>query len=112
MANNRNYAKWIDIPDGHGSTERKWLMDEEAREAIEQLQELYTALTETDVIPCTELPATGEPNTVYRLAGSGSYTDYMYAPDALTTPIPMATFDVAVATESDVRDIVRNYTPS
>ena len=38
MANDtKQYAKWIDLPDGQGGTERKWLKDEEAREMIRQL---------------------------------------------------------------------------
>lgn len=38
MANDtKQYAKWIDLPDGQGGTERKWLKDEEARQMIQQL---------------------------------------------------------------------------
>ena len=37
MANNKQYAMWIDIPDGNGGTERKWVKDEEARAALEAL---------------------------------------------------------------------------
>ena len=34
MANEKSYAKFIDIPDGNGGTERKWLEDEWARQQI------------------------------------------------------------------------------
>lgn len=30
----KQYAKWIDVPDGNGGLERKWLKDAEARDAI------------------------------------------------------------------------------
>ena len=34
MAETKKYAQWIDIPDGNGGAERKWLKDAEARDAI------------------------------------------------------------------------------
>jgi hypothetical protein len=39
MAENKNYAKWIDIPDGSGGAERKWLADDDARSLIKSIIE-------------------------------------------------------------------------
>ena len=47
MANNKQYAKWIDIPDGNGGTERKWVKDEEAWAAIQELTPLDYASVAT-----------------------------------------------------------------
>lgn len=49
-----------------------------AQEAEQQLRALYQALTETETIPVSELPATGETNKIYRVAGDGNYSDYMW----------------------------------
>lgn len=44
------------------------------------LQALYQALTQSDIVVVTELPATGTANTIYRVPDSNfeSYSDYMY----------------------------------
>lgn len=34
MAENKQYAKWIDVPDGSGSLQRKWIKDEDARDNL------------------------------------------------------------------------------
>ena len=84
--------------------------DQAAREAIAVLQELYQALTESDLIPVSgDLPATGEANKIYRKAGVASYSDYMWDGSDY---ILLATYDNAIASEEEIRDIVRNYTPS
>ena len=72
--------------------------DVEARADIAELQELYQSLTQSDIIPCAALPAQGVANKIYRVAGTGSYSDYMYAADALTTPILLATYNNAIDT--------------
>lgn len=67
-----------------------------AQTVEEQLRQAYEALSQSQPIPVTELPATGEAGKIYRLAGTTSYTDYMYAEEALTTPIKMAEYDNAI----------------
>ena len=67
-----------------------------AQTAEEQLRTLYNNLQQSQPIPVTELPITGEAGKIYRLAGVTSYADYMYAEDALTIPIKMAEYDNAI----------------
>ena len=73
-----------------------------AQTAEEQLRQVYEALSQSQPIPVTELPATGETGKIYRLAGTTSYADYMYAEGALTTPIKMAEYDNAIDDEPTV----------
>ena len=64
--------------------------------AEDELRALYQALTQTAVVPVAEADwplATLEQNTVYRVAGTTSYTDYMYNG---TSAVPMATYDNAI----------------
>lgn len=70
-----------------------------AEEAEEQLRQAYEALSQSQPIPVTELPATGEAGKIYRLAGTTSYADYMYSESDLTTPIKMAEYDNAIDDE-------------
>ena len=51
--------------------------DEDARADIQTLQALYNGLTQSDIIVGT-LPASGEANKIYRVPGTGSYSDYMW----------------------------------
>lgn len=51
--------------------------DNEAREAIAQLQDLYDGLTESDIV-VGALPASGTAKTIYRVPGTTSYSDYMW----------------------------------
>lgn len=67
-----------------------------AQAAEEQLHTLYNNLQQSQPIPVTALPATGEAGKIYRLAGTNSYADYMYAEGALTIPIKMAEYDNAI----------------
>ena len=67
-----------------------------AQAAEEQLRTLYNNLQQSQPIPVTALPATGDTGKIYRLAGTNSYADYMYAEGALTTPIKMAEYDNAI----------------
>ena len=70
-----------------------------AQAAEENLRQLYNSLSQSQPIPVTALPATGEAGKIYRLAGTTSYADYMYAEGALTTPIKMAEYDNAIDDE-------------
>lgn len=70
-----------------------------AEAAEEQLRTLYNNLQQSQPIPVTSLPATGEAGKIYRLAGTTSYADYMYAEEALTTPIKMAEYNNAIDDE-------------
>lgn len=68
---------------------------------ITDLQELYVALTQSDLIITDTLPAEGQPNVIYRVPDtehtpSQYYSDYMYSPTDLTTPVPMATYNNAI----------------
>ena len=67
-----------------------------AMTAEENLRILYNNLQQSQPIPVTALPATGETGKIYRLAGTTSYADYMYKEGALTTPIKMAEYDNAI----------------
>lgn len=67
-----------------------------AQAAEEQLRTLYNNLQQSQPIPVTALPDTGEVGKIYRLVGTNSYADYMYAEGALTTPIKMAEYDNAI----------------
>ena len=73
-----------------------------AQTAEEQLRTLYNNLQQSQPIPVTSLPATGEAGKIYRLAGTNSYADYMYAEGALTTPVKMAEYDNAIDDEPTV----------
>lgn len=73
-----------------------------AQAAEEQLRQAYEALSQSQPIPVTELPATGEAGKIYRLAGTTSYADYMYAEGALNTPIKMAEYNNAIDDEPTV----------
>lgn len=70
-----------------------------AQSVEENLRQLYNSLSQSQPIPVTALPATGEAGKIYRLAGTTSYADYMYAEGALTTPIKMAEYDNAIDDE-------------
>lgn len=76
----------------------------------ENIRQLYSSLSQSQPIPVTSLPATGEAGKIYRLAGATSYADYMYAEGALTTPIKMAEYDNAIDDEptSDSGNLVKS----
>ena len=59
---------------------------------IKALQETYAGLTQSDIIIGT-LPASGVANTIYRVPGTNSYSDYMW--DG-TQFVPMATYNNAI----------------
>ena len=63
--------------------------------AEELLQEQYNALTQSDKI-IGPLPASGHKDVIYRVPGTNSYSDYMYAHEGDTTPVLMATYNNAI----------------
>lgn len=67
-----------------------------AIDAENSLRQLYNNLQQSQPIPVTALPATGEAGKIYRLAGTNSYADYMYSESDLTTPIKMAEYNNAI----------------
>jgi hypothetical protein len=70
-----------------------------AQQEMEMLRQIYNSLSQSQPIPVTTLPATGEAGKIYRLVGTNSYADYMYAESDLTTPIKMAEYDNAIDDE-------------
>lgn len=70
-----------------------------AQQEMEMLRQIYNSVSQSQPIPVTTLPATGEAGKIYRLAGTNSYADYMYAESDLTTPIKMAEYDNAIDDE-------------
>lgn len=67
-----------------------------AQAAESDLQQLYEALTQSDIEVVNAVPASGVANKIYRVVGQNSYADYMFNSNALTTPIKMATYDNAI----------------
>ena len=63
--------------------------------AEELLQDQYNALTQSDKI-IGSLPASGHKNVIYRVPGTNSYSDYMYANEGDTTPVLMGTYNNAI----------------
>lgn len=63
-----------------------------AQAAEQQLQDLYTALTQSDIVVGT-LPASGTTNKIYRVPGTGSYSDYMWNGSEF---VKMAEYDNAI----------------
>ena len=57
-----------------------------------QLLKVYETFTQSNLV-IGALPATGKVNTIYRVPGTNSYADYMYAASDLHTPILMATYN-------------------
>lgn len=47
-------------------------------EDVATLQAAYEGLTESDIIPMQSLPASGVANTIYRISGTTTYSDYMW----------------------------------
>ena len=69
---------------------------------IATLQAAYAGLTQSDIVVGT-LPASGEANTIYRVAGTNTYSDYMW--DG-TDFVLMATYGI---TSDGVYDISANH---
>ena len=59
---------------------------------ITTLQAAYAALTESDIV-VGALPSSGVANTIYRVPGTSSYTDYMWYNGVF---VPMATYNNAI----------------
>ena len=45
---------------------------------LELLRRLYEGLTQSKLIVVETLPSTGDYNTIYRVPGENSFTDYMW----------------------------------
>lgn len=60
---------------------------------LDTLRSLYAALTQSKIIVAEELPRTGVFNTIYRIAGTNSYKDYMWNGAKF---IQMAEYDNAI----------------
>lgn len=52
-------------------------LDSDVRASVEELEELYEALTQSDII-IGALPASGVKNKIYRVPGTTSYADWMW----------------------------------
>lgn len=70
-----------------------------AQAAESNLQQLYEALTQSDIEVVNAVPASGVANKIYRVVGETSYSDYMFNSSDLNTPIKMATYDNAIDPE-------------
>ena len=67
--------------------------DKATKEELEQLRELYEALTQSEIIPVpsADWPVSDpQKKVIYRVAGDESYTDYMWNGAQF---VPMATYD-------------------
>ena len=81
--------------------------DKATKEELEQLRELYEALTQSEIIPVpsADWPVSDpQANVIYRVEGESSYTDYMWNG---TSFIPMATYtitptDIPIVGSTDV----------
>ena len=67
--NTKQEFQWLDIPDGNGGFERKYVKDAEARAAIAELEPSSAALV---VCTTSTLPATLSPNTYYNITDAVS----------------------------------------
>lgn len=63
-------------------------------EDIANLQAAYAGLTQSNIVPLTALPSSGVANTIYRVAGTDSYSDYMWDGSQF---VLMATYNNAIA---------------
>lgn len=88
------------IGEGGSIDERIAVETSRAQVAEELLREAYESLSQTQVIPKTAEEWTSmtswEEGVIYRVAGTTSYTDYMYNG---TTTVPMATYNNAIDDE-------------
>lgn len=71
-----------------------------AQAAEEQLSTLYNNLQQSKPIPVTNLPASGQSGAIYRLAGTTSYSDYMWNGSQW---VLMATYNNAIDDEPTAR---------
>lgn len=62
------------------------------KKEIERLKQLYAGLSKTNVEIVASLPSVGVANTIYRVAGSDGYADYMFDADDLSTAVLLATY--------------------
>lgn len=82
-----NTDKWVLVagtPDIYNEAQRLTTiesamssLDSDVRASVEELEELYEALTQSDII-IGALPASGVKNKIYRVPGTTSYADWMW----------------------------------
>lgn len=70
-----------------------------AQAAESNLQQLYEALTQSDIEVVNAVPASGVANKIYRVVGETKYSDYMFNRSDLNTPVKMAEYDNAIDDE-------------
>lgn len=102
MANEKQYLEVFN--DGQDDL---YIRDKEAHEGLSDLedlvQDLYAALTQSDIVPVQSLPASPDTRTVYRIIGTDSYSDYMYFGGQW---FPLATYNGQPITEEDVIEMI------
>lgn len=105
MANEKQYLEVFN--DGQDDL---YIRDKEAHEGLSDLedlvQDLYAALTQSDIVPVQSLPASPDTRTVYRVTGTDTYTDYMYYGGNW---ILLAEYNGQPITEEDVADMIDVY---
>lgn len=85
-----------------------------AEDAEQELLELYRALTESDIVVLSDTDpwpvANPQPRIIYRVAGTTSYSDYMYKANDLVNPVLMATYNNALDDEptKDSNNLVKS----
>ena len=89
--------EFLNVKGQNGQRVNVYVCDPTAREQIAELQELYEALTQSDIIVGT-LPASGVANKIYRVPGTTSYSDYMWNGSQF---VKMAEYNNGVDSEFD-----------
>ena len=102
MANEKKYLEVF-----NGGQDDLYIRDKEAHEGLSNLedlvQDLYAALTQSDIVPVQSLPVSPDTRTVYRTIGTDSYSDYMYFGGQWFT---LATYNGQPITEEDVIEMI------
>lgn len=105
MANEKKYLEVF-----NGGQDDLYIRDKEAHEGLSDLedliQDLYAALTQSDIVPVPSLPASPDTRTVYRVSGTDTYSDYMYYDGDW---ILLAEYNGQPITEEDVADMIDAY---
>lgn len=102
MANEKKYLEVF-----NGGQDDLYIRDKEAHEGLSNLedlvQDLYAALTQSDIVPVQSLPVSPDTRTVYRTIGTNSYSDHMYFGGQWFT---LATYNGQPITEEDVIEMI------
>ena len=107
MAETKKYAQWIEIPDGEGGAERKWLKDAEAQAALAGVPQTYATKTEVQQILADAIEAAADANEAADSANDAAQTANEAA-EAAAAAVVVAEL-APVATESNIRAIVSGY---